>query len=143
MNSDFVVALEALPHGPEFRFLDAVTSLKGGASGCAVYRVRGDEPFLAGHFPGRPMLPGVILIEAVAQLAGVVAQTDPSIPPLRDLRLASVRSAKISGTVGPGTLIEIEAELEGRLGGVVQASGRISHAGRELLRAQVTLSGLD
>ena len=59
-----------LPHGPEFRFLDRVLSLTPGKEGTGEYRVRGDEPFLRGHFPGDPILPGVLLIEAAAQLAG-------------------------------------------------------------------------
>jgi 3-hydroxyacyl-[acyl-carrier-protein] dehydratase len=133
--------LEALPHGPGFRFLDSVSSLVPGRSGVATYRVHGAEPFLAGHFPGRPIVPGVILIEAVAQLAGVVAQSDPTIAPLDDLRLSAVRSAKIFGTAGPGTVLEISAEIAGRLGPLVQATGSITADGTTLLTTQITLSG--
>ncbi len=133
--------LTALPHGPEFRFVDALTSLEPGKHGTATYRVRGDEAFLAGHFPGQPLVPGVVLIEAVAQLAGVVAQSDPAIPPLPDLRLTAVRTAKILGTVGPGSTLELSAEVAGRLGLLVQANGRVRCDGAELLTVQVTLSG--
>jgi len=73
-NTDALqAALKFLPHGPEFRFLDRLTSLDPGRSGAGEYRVRGDEPFLRGHFPGQPIFPGVLLAEAAAQLAGVVA----------------------------------------------------------------------
>jgi len=133
--------LEALPHGPEFRFLDSVRALVPGRSGVATYRVRGTEPFLAGHFPGRPIVPGVILIEAVAQLAGVVAQSDPSIARLDDLRLSAVRSAKIFATAGPGAVLEISAEIAGRLGPLIQAIGSITAEGITLLTTQITLSG--
>ena len=75
-------ALSLLPHGPEFRFLDRVTELEPGHHGRAKYKIRGDEPFLRGHFPGEPIFPGVLLVEAAAQLVGVVAQSDPAIPPL-------------------------------------------------------------
>ena len=78
-------ALESLPHGPEFRFVDEVVELDAGRSGVGIYRVRGDEAFLAGHFPGDPLMPGVILVEAIAQLAGVVAQCDPERRPLANL----------------------------------------------------------
>src|SRR2546423_14661654 len=84
MSVLFSNALAGLPHGPEFRFLDRLLSLEPGKSGAGEYAVRGDEPFLRGHFPGRPMMPRVLLVEAAAQLAGVVAETGPgSSPPPR------------------------------------------------------------
>ena len=135
--------LASLPHGPAFRFVDELVSLDPGRSGAGRYRVRGDETFLPGHFPGAPIMPGVILIEAVAQLAGVVAQCDPAIPALEHLRLAAVRAAKITGTAVPGETLELSAEITGRLGPLVQASGTVSAAGRTLLTTQVTLSGTE
>src|SRR5258708_4177657 len=102
-------ALLSLPHGPEFRFLDRLLSLDPGKSGIGEYTVRGDEPFLAGHFPGEPIFPGVLLIEAAAQLAGVVAQSDPRTDPLPDLKLTALRVVKIMGTARPGELIRLKA----------------------------------
>lgn len=134
-------ALEALPHGAAFRFVDSLEALEPGRSGRGVYRVRGDEAFLSGHFPGAPMMPGVILIEALAQLAGVVAQSDPAIHPMDDLRLSAVRVAKITGSAAPGESLEMVVEITGRLGALVQAQGRITCAGRVLLTAQIVLSG--
>ena len=61
-----------LPHRPPFRFVDAVDELAAGDRITARYHVTGDEPFLAGHFPGNPVLPGVIQLEALAQ-AGAIA----------------------------------------------------------------------
>ena len=95
-------ALKALPHGPEFRFLDRLLSLVPGQSGVGEYRVREDDFFLRGHLPGEPMLPGVLLVEAAAQLAGVVAQNDPDVPPLPRLKLAALRAVKFMGTARPG-----------------------------------------
>jgi 3-hydroxyacyl-[acyl-carrier-protein] dehydratase len=138
-----VRALGALPHGAEFRFIDEVVELDPGRCGRAVYRVRGDEAILRGHFPGRPLVPGVILIEALAQLAGIIAQSDPSIPPLDDLRLAAIRSAKITGTAGPGSALDIAGEVTGRLGSLIQAAGVVSCDGAKLLTAQVTLAGVE
>jgi len=133
--------LAALPHGPEFRFVDALDSLDPGTSAVGHYRVRGDEAFLAGHFPGNPLMPGVVLIEAIAQLGGVVAQSDPAIPPLAGLLLTGVRGAKILGAARPGETLVIRAELEGRLGGMIQISGEVSVEGRVLASAKVMLSG--
>lgn len=133
--------LAALPHGPEFRFVDALEALDPGKSAVASYSIRGDEAFLAGHFPGNPLMPGVILIEAIAQLGGVVAQSDPTIPPLENLLLTGVRAAKILGAGRPGETLSIRAELEGRLGGMIQISGEVSVGERVLATAKVMLSG--
>ena len=133
--------LAALPHGPEFRFVDALDSLDPGKSATARYTVRGDEAFLAGHFPGNPLMPGVILIEAIAQLGGVVAQSDPEIPPLANLLLTGVRGAKILGAARPGETLSIRAEVEGRLGAMIQVSGEVAVGERVLATAKVMLSG--
>jgi 3-hydroxyacyl-[acyl-carrier-protein] dehydratase len=134
-------ALRRLPHGPEFRFLDRVTALDPGKSGRGEYRVRGDEPFLRGHFPGEPIFPGVLLVEAVAQLAGVVAQSDPAIPPLAGLKLTAFRNVKILGTARPGETILLEARISGRLGGLVQALATAKVRDVICLTAELTLSG--
>ena len=133
--------LAALPHGPEFRFVDSLDSLEPGKSATARYLVRGDEAFLAGHFPGNPLMPGVILIEAIAQLGGVVAQSDPEIPPLENLLLTGVRGAKILGAARPGEVLTLKAEVEGRLGGMIQVSGEVSVGEQTLATAKIMLSG--
>jgi 3-hydroxyacyl-[acyl-carrier-protein] dehydratase len=139
---DFVTALKFLPHGTEFRFIDRLTSLNPGENGAGEYTVRGDEAFLRGHFPGEPIFPGVLLVEAAAQLAGVVAQSDPKIPPLRNLKLTALRSVKIHGTAKPGEIIHLEAKITGRLGTLVQAQAT-ARVGAEIvvLTAELTLSG--
>ncbi|MES2923109.1 MAG: 3-hydroxyacyl-ACP dehydratase FabZ family protein [Verrucomicrobiota bacterium] len=141
MSPDLQTALLALPHGPSFRFVDELKSLVPGREATAVYQVRGDEAFLEGHFPGQPMMPGVILIEAIAQLGGVVAQSDPEHPAMADLRLTGVRVAKILGAAVPGNVLEIRAKVEGRLGGLVQIEGEVIAGGAVLASARVTLSG--
>jgi 3-hydroxyacyl-[acyl-carrier-protein] dehydratase len=134
-------ALLALPHGPEFRFLDRVTDLVPGRNGVGIYRVPAGAEFIRGHFPGEPMMPGVLLVEAVAQLGGVVAQSDPAIPPLRSLKLTGIRSAKILGTARPGQEITVGVEVMGRLGGLVQVRGVVTLDAVTVLQCEVTLSG--
>lgn len=141
MNDPLEKALASLPHGPEFRFLHRLTALEPGKSGVAEYTLRGDEPFLKGHFPGHPLMPGVLLVEAAAQLAGTVAQSDPQIPPLRELKLTALRAVKILGAARPGETIRLEAAVTGRLGNLVQASATASVAGVTVLNADLTLSG--
>jgi 3-hydroxyacyl-[acyl-carrier-protein] dehydratase len=72
VNEQFASALRNLPHEPPFRFLDRIEALSDDAARGA-WVVRGDEDFFRGHFPGHPIVPGVLITEAAAQLAGVVA----------------------------------------------------------------------
>jgi 3-hydroxyacyl-[acyl-carrier-protein] dehydratase len=141
MNPSLSEALARLPHGPEFRFLDRLLSLEPGASGVGEYSMHGDEPFLHGHFPHNPMMPGVLLLEAAAQLAGTVAQSDPQIPPLPGLKLTAIRAAKITGTARPGETIRLEARVLGRMGNLVQAQATASVGGEIILQCELTLSG--
>ena len=134
-------ALALLPHGAEFRFVDRLLELDPGKSGVGEYRVRGDEPFLRGHFPGEPLMPGVLLVEAAAQLAGVVAQSDPALIPLPGLKLTALRSVKILGSARPGETLRIEAQVTGRLGKLIQAQGRVLAYNEVLLIAEVSLAG--
>ena len=141
MNAAAQQALAALPHGPEFRFIDRITRLEPGKSGAGEYTVRGDEPFLRGHFPGHPLFPGVLLLEASAQLAGTVAQCDPQIGALPGLKLTALRNAKITGTAKPGETILFEAEVTGRLANLIQARATGSVGGRVVLQVDLTLAG--
>lgn len=141
MDDPLIAALKSLPHGPEFRFVDLISSLDPGKHGTAEYTVRGDEFFLRGHFPGQPLMPGVLLIEAAAQLAGAVAQADPQVPPMPGLKLTAIRAAKILGTARPGEVICLEASVAGRMGNLVQAQTSATVNGRIILQAELTLSG--
>lgn len=134
-------ALARLPHGPEFRFIDKLLELEPGKRGQGTYLVRGDEPFLKGHFPGNPIMPGVLLIEAAAQLGGVVGQSDPEHPPLDSLKLTAVSGAKILGSAKPGDLLEVSAHLQGRMGGLFQVSAEVRVNNVKILSATLTLSG--
>ena len=138
---DFQRALRLLPHGAEFRFVDRLIELNPGQSATGEYTVRGDEPFLRGHFPGEPIFPGVLLVEATAQLAGVVAQSDPNVSPLKNLKLTALRNVKMLGTAKPGEVIQIGAKIIGRLGTLVQAQATARVAGEIVLTAELTLSG--
>ena len=143
MSGDDVLqrALECLPHGPEFRFLDRLTELDPGRSGRGEYLVRGNEPWLRGHFPGDPLVPGVLLVEAAAQLAGVVAQSDPQTPPLPGLKLAALRGVKFLGAVRPGEVVRLEARITGRFGPLLQARAEAFVGDAQVLSAELTLAG--
>ncbi len=138
---DLKSAFDFLPHGPEFRFLDKLTGLEPGKKGEGEYVVRGDESFLSGHFPGHPIFPGVLLVEATAQLAGVVAQSDPMVPPLKNLRLTAFRNVKIFGTAQPGETILLQAEIDGRFANLINARTKAFVNGKVVLQGELTLSG--
>jgi 3-hydroxyacyl-[acyl-carrier-protein] dehydratase len=86
-------------------------------------------------------MPGVLLVEAVAQLAGVVAQSDPAILPLRSLKLTAFRNVKILGSARPGETIRLDARLVGRLANLIQAQAAASVDGQTVLQAELVLSG--
>ncbi len=138
---DMQAELEGLPHGPEFKFIHEILSLDPGKSAEAKYDISGKEVFLNGHFPGQPLWPGVIMIEAIAQLGGVVFQSSKEEGKLENLRLTAVKKAKILETVGPGEELRIQAQVEARLGHLVQISGSVSSGDRVLAQAVVMLSG--
>lgn len=139
--TDLAAALQSLPHGPQFRFVDQLVALEPGQRAAGTYLLRGDEVFLEGHFPGRPLMPAVLMVEALAQVAGIAAQTDPVIPAMEDLRLTAIRAVKVFGAASPGDVLQIEAQIQGRMDRLVQAAGRIRVGEKVLVEGQVTLSG--
>lgn len=141
-SAEFVQALSALPHGPEFRFIDEITELVPGVSAKGRWKLKGDEEFLRGHFPGAPLMPGVLMIEALAQLGGILIQTRPGEAPLKNLRLTAVRQIKILGSITPGQSIHLSASLQGMLDTLGQVGGEIrDEAGNVIITGAVTLAG--
>lgn len=134
-------ALASLPHGPEFRFIDALTELVPGVSGVGSYLVRGDEVFLKGHFPKVPIFPGVLLVEGGAQLAGTVAQSDPATPSLSDVKLTAMKNIKVYGTALPGETIIFRAEVLGRMGNLIQSKVSATVNDITVMQGEITLSG--
>ncbi len=140
--ADLFQALSSLPHGPSFRFVDELVELLPGISATARWTLKGDEAFLEGHFPGQPLLPGVIMIESLAQLGGVLAQSDRGENPLRNVRLTAVRQFKILGSIPPGQTLTIHAKRDAVMPGLVQISGEILTAdGTKLATGSIVLSG--
>jgi 3-hydroxyacyl-[acyl-carrier-protein] dehydratase len=135
------LAMRSLPHGPEFRFVDRMVSLTPGKEGVGEYHIRGDEYYLRGHLPGEPILPGVLLVEAAAQVAGMVAQEDPANPRWPKLKLAALRAVKILGSVHPGQTLRIQASITGQLDSMIQAQVSAFVEKNKVLSAELSLSG--
>jgi 3-hydroxyacyl-[acyl-carrier-protein] dehydratase len=108
-DSDALIA--KLPHRPPFRFVDAVDELDAAARVIARYRVTGDEAFLAGHFPGNPILPGVIQLEALAQ-AGALALANDTRYEGKLALFGGVEKVRFRRVVRPGDELVLAVEIE-------------------------------
>ncbi len=104
-----------LPHREPFIFIDAVVALVPGQSAVCTRRFAASEPFFRGHFPGRPLVPGVILTEAAAQTAGIAAGE-----PGRTYHLSAIRQMKFIKPVPPDSLVQFSAEKTGGMAGLLQ-----------------------
>lgn len=102
--------MEILPHRDPFLFLDEVTELTPGISAKAVWRVTGEEAFFTGHFPNMPVLPGVIIIEALAQTGAVSLLSMPSNENKIGF-MTGVEKARLRRKVFPGDTLRLEATL--------------------------------
>jgi 3-hydroxyacyl-[acyl-carrier-protein] dehydratase len=105
------VSVDLLPHRPPFRFVDEVADHEPGRSITARYRVTGEEPFLAGHFPGNPVFPGVLQLEAMAQAGAILVIADLDRAGALPL-FGGVEDARFRRLVRPGDTLELTVEME-------------------------------
>jgi len=105
--------LAQLPHAPPFRFVSTITSLKPGASAEGTWNLTGSEDFFRGHFPGNPMVPGVLISEALAQLSGIAGTSDAT--PGKGGVLAHV-DVRFEKPVAPPATIVLRSKLTATIG---------------------------
>ncbi len=108
-NSADLVGL--LPHRPPFRFVDSVDELVVGARCVGRYKVTGDEDFLAGHFPGNPVFPGVLQLEALAQTGAIAVLADARFTGRLPL-FGGVEEVRFRRMVVPGDELVLEVTME-------------------------------
>ena len=120
---------EVLPHRPPFLLLDEITEIAPGASARGLWRLTGDEWFFSGHFPGRPTLPGVLMVESLAQLGAAAVLVDERHAGKLPL-FGGIDKARFRRQVVPGDTLDLEVTM-GRVGGTAgRGSGRASVAGQ-------------
>jgi len=120
IQMDIVKILERLPHRYPFLLVDRVLECRPGENIRALKNVTFNEPFFPGHFPARPVMPGVMIIEALAQTAGILAFVTAGIIPNDTTRFyfVGIDKARFRKPVEPGDQLILTAQLERSFKGI-------------------------
>ena len=130
---------QIIPHRDPFLFLDEVLELEPGVRVLARKLVRGDEWFFPGHFPGRPIMPGVIMVEALAQ-AGAVAALAADGNAGKLVLFAGIDDLRFKRLVSPGDELLLECTIEAVRGPVGKGRGKATVNGELAVRGTLTFA---
>ena len=131
--------MAALPHRYPMLLVDRVEEIVPNRSITAIKAVSINEPFFAGHFPGRPIMPGVLIVEALAQAAGVLAVESLGLAGSGKLvYFMAIDEAKFRAPVEPGVLLRLEVEFVQKRSTVCKFAGRALVDGKVAAQANFT-----
>ena len=135
--------LRILPHRYPFLMVDRIVELETGKRIVGLKNVTINEPFFQGHFPGVPVMPGVLVIEAMAQVAGIMTYAEE--PDIKEklIYFTGIENAKFRRPVVPGDQLRIEMELLNRRNHFGTMKGRAEVDGRLVAEATVRFAIVD
>lgn len=131
--------LDILPHRQPFMLVDTIEELVPGTKAVGKKCVTYNEPFFAGHFPGEPVMPGVLIIEALAQVGAVAILSMPE----NKGKLAffgGIKEARFKGKVVPGDVLMMETEIIKMKGPIGVGSARAYVEGKLVAQAELTFA---
>ena len=142
LTMDIQEVMRRLPHRYPFLLVDRVLECTSGQSIRAIKNVTINEPFFPGHFPARPVLPGVIILEALAQTAGILAFVTAGVYPddKRELYFVGIDKARFRRPVLPGDQLVMKATLERSLRGIWKFSTVAEVDGQEATSAEMMVA---
>ena len=129
--------MEILPHRPPFLLVDRITECEPGQRATGIKCVTMNEPFFQGHFPGHPVMPGVLILEALAQTGAVAALSLPENKGKLAL-FGGVKNARFKRPVVPGDVLELSCELTAWRSGVGFGKGVARVDGKVAAQAELT-----
>jgi len=132
-----------IPHRFPFLFVDRVRELQPGRFISALKNVSIDEPFFQGHFPGRKIMPGVLMVEAIAQAGGILLYHSIPDPERKFVVLSKIDNAKFRRQVVPGDQLILDAEILKLKSKFCQLKGRATVDGEVAVEGEMVASLLD
>jgi 3-hydroxyacyl-[acyl-carrier-protein] dehydratase len=137
--ADVLAVMALIPHRFPMLLVDRVEDIILDKSARGIKAVTINEPFFAGHFPARPIMPGVLIIEALAQTAGVLAVRSMDLAGSGKLvYFMAIDEAKFRSPVEPGCLMDLHVEFIQRRATVCKFAGRAAINGKTVAEAKFT-----